>query len=65
MTAEQVVVLKEAAEDLAQGIDFYESKKQELGTYFLDSLIADLESLKISAGKRRRWIGLPFWFPYG
>ena len=50
MTAEQVVVLKESADDLEQGIDFYESQKKELGSYFFDALMADLESLKISAG---------------
>ena len=50
MTAERVIVLQEAAEDLERGIEFYESQKQGLGTYFLDSLLSDLESLKLSAG---------------
>ena len=50
MMAEQVLVLEEAAADLNQGIDFYEARKNELGTYFFDSLLSDLESLRLSAG---------------
>ena len=50
MTAEQVLVLEEAAIDLARGIDFYEFQKNELGVYFFDSLVSDIESLRLSAG---------------
>ena len=50
MTAEQVLILEEAADDLAEGFDFYESQKPLLGTYFFDSLISDIESLRLSAG---------------
>ena len=50
MTANQVLVLEEAATDLAEGVDFYETQKPLLGTYFFDSLISDIESLKLSAG---------------
>ncbi|VGO22308.1 hypothetical protein [Pontiella sulfatireligans] len=50
MMVNQVVVLDAAASDLAQGVDFYETQKTGLGAYFFDSLIADLESLEISAG---------------
>ncbi len=50
MTANQVLVLEEAANDLAQGIDFYEEQKSGLGAYFFDSLISDIESLEISGG---------------
>jgi len=48
--AEQVLVLKEAADDLEQGVGFYESQKHELGAYFFDSIISDIASLKLSAG---------------
>ena len=34
MTADQVLVLKEAAADLAEGVDFYESQKSGLGVYY-------------------------------
>ena len=50
MMANQVLVLEAAAADLAEGIDFYERQKPLLGTYFFDSLISDIESLKLSAG---------------
>ena len=50
MTANQVLVIEEAANDLAQGIDFYEKQKSGLGVYFFDSVISDIESLEISAG---------------
>jgi len=50
MMANQVLVLEAAATDLAEGIDFYEVQKAELGSYFFDSLISDIESLAISAG---------------
>ena len=50
MTAEQVLVLDDAAVDLEQGIDFYELQKDELGSYFFDSLISDIESLSLAAG---------------
>ena len=49
MMAEQVLILKEAADDLEQGVGFYESQKHELGAYFFDSIISDIESLKLSA----------------
>ncbi len=50
MTAEQVLILKEAATDLAEGLSFYESQKPLLGIDFFDSLISDIESLSLSAG---------------
>ena len=50
MTAEKVLILDEAAADLEQGADFYEAQKADLGTYFFDSLLADIESLRLSAG---------------
>ncbi|MCF7817375.1 MAG: hypothetical protein K9M54_05775 [Kiritimatiellales bacterium] len=56
--ANQVVILEAAANDLAQGIDFYETQKAGLGAYFFDSLIADIESLEISAGVHAIRLGL-------
>jgi hypothetical protein len=50
VTAEQVLVQDDAARDLEEGINFYENQKHELGSYFFDSLIADIESLRIAAG---------------
>ena len=50
MTADEVFVLDAAAADLEQGVDFYELQMSKLGSYFFDSLISDIESLRISAG---------------
>ena len=50
MTADQVIILKEAADDLYAGAEFYEMQKPLLGTYFFDSLISDIESLYLVAG---------------
>jgi len=46
----EVIALKEVAEDLAEGRQFYERKEAGIGDYFLDSLISDIESLRLYAG---------------
>lgn len=56
--ADKVVLLEEAYDDLSEGIGFYENQKSGLGTYFFDSLIADIESLEISAGVHPVYFGL-------
>ena len=43
-------VLKEAIEDLVNGKGFYDQRKYGIGDYFWDSMINDLESLRIYAG---------------
>ena len=43
-------ILASAWRDLAEGSQFYESKEAGLGDYFVASLKADVESLRISAG---------------
>jgi len=40
-----VVILEDAAEDLESGAQFYESCAIGVGDYFVDSLLADLDSL--------------------
>jgi len=45
-----IQILDEAEQDLADGLNFYESREIGLGSYFLDSLIADIDSLQIYAG---------------
>jgi hypothetical protein len=54
MTADKVLILEEAANDLLAGRDFYERQKAGLGDYFFDSLISDIESLEIFAGIHSR-----------
>ena len=45
-----VVILKDAAEDLESGAQFYESCSTGVGDYFLDSILSDLDSLLLFAG---------------
>ena len=46
----KVRILSAAEDDLEQGYRFYESQADGLGTYFLDSLYADIDSLAYFAG---------------
>lgn len=46
----KIRLLPEAERDLEIAADFYESQRSGLGTYFNDSLTADIESLRIYAG---------------
>ena len=50
----KIVILPSAMEDLAEGFQFYERKEPGLGTYFLDSLFSDIDSLQLYAGIHRR-----------
>ena len=43
-------ILESAKEDLIEGYHFYEEQAPGLGTYFLDSLFSDIDSLAIFAG---------------
>ncbi|MEN4053901.1 type II toxin-antitoxin system RelE/ParE family toxin [Sulfurimonas sp. NWX79] len=45
-----IKILDDAEKDIAIGISFYESQKDGLGRYFLDSILSDIESLLIYAG---------------
>jgi hypothetical protein len=46
---EDVIVLDEAADDLGDGIAFYDAQDQGVGQYFFDSLISDIDSLLLYA----------------
>jgi len=46
----KIKILEEAEKDIAIGMSFYESQKDGLGKYFLDSIVSDIESLHIYAG---------------
>ncbi|KAA3617112.1 MAG: type II toxin-antitoxin system RelE/ParE family toxin [Calditrichaeota bacterium] len=46
----KIKILNSAKEDLIEGFHFYESQKQGIGKYFLDSLYSDIESLQLFAG---------------
>jgi hypothetical protein len=45
-----IKILDEDEKDIAVGISFYEAQKEGLGKYFLNSILADIESLHIYAG---------------
>jgi hypothetical protein len=49
----QIKILESAIQDLIHGYKFYESQGFNLGSYFLDSLFSDIDSLLISAGIHR------------
>lgn len=52
-----ICILPSAKEDLAEGFAFFEQQQEGLGSYFLDSLFSDIDSLKIYAGVHRRVYG--------
>jgi hypothetical protein len=45
----KIKILDEAEDDIAKGMFFYERQKENLGNYFLDSIMSDIESLYIYA----------------
>ena len=46
----KIEILDEAQEDLVDGFRFYEAREAELGSYFLDCLFSDIDSLLLYAG---------------
>jgi hypothetical protein len=64
-----VFVLTEAAEDIENASDFYDAQEPGIGSYFTDSLLADIESLALYHGIHFRQFGffrmLAHRFPFG
>ncbi len=46
----KIKILESAKRDLKEGFYFYECQKQGLGHYFTETLLSDIESLRIFAG---------------
>ncbi len=46
----KIEILDEAQEDLIEGFHFYEAREVGLGSYFLDCLFSDIDSLLLYAG---------------
>ena len=46
----RIEVLDDAKDDLVAGFQFYNQQSPGLGSYFLDSLFADIDSLLLYAG---------------
>ena len=57
-----------AKKDIYDSQDFYEEQSQNLGIYFYDSVISDLDALKFYAGIHQKYFGfyrmLTKRFPY-
>jgi len=65
----KIKILNSALEDLIDGYKFYERLDQGLGSYFLDSLFSDIDSLQLFAGIHQKYFGdyhriLSRRFPY-
>ena len=50
----KVEVIHLAREDLLEGFRFYEARETGLGSYFLDSLFSDIDSLRFFGGIHRK-----------
>lgn len=63
-----ILILPSARDSLADGFEFYERQQGGLGNYFLESLLSDIESLRLYAGTHPRRFGfhrlLSKRFPY-
>ena len=46
----KIRILESAKQDLREGFHFYESQETGIGSYFLESLFSDIESLRLFAG---------------
>ena len=46
----KIKILPSAVNDLSEGFYFYENQLKGLGSYFLESLFSDIDSLKLYAG---------------
>jgi len=46
----KIKILESAKQDLREGFHFYESQETGIGSYFLESLVSDIESLRLFAG---------------
>ena len=53
----RIKILSIAEDDLEEGYRFYESQSDGLGTYFLDTLYSDIDSLAYFAGMHRIVLG--------
>ena len=64
----KITILPSAQNDLAAGFAFYENQQKGLGSYFLESLFSDVDSLLLYGGIHRKVFGyyrlLSKRFPY-
>jgi hypothetical protein len=64
----QIRILSDAGNDLYEGRDFYDKQGENIGDYFWDSILSDIESLMIFASVHKKDCGyyrmLAKRFPY-
>jgi hypothetical protein len=53
----RIEILAKAREDFLDGFRFYEGQAEGVGRYFIDSLMADIESLYLYAGVHAKQYG--------
>ena len=58
MNIKRIQILSDAENDLDEGRKFYDKQGENVGDYFWDSLLSDIESLVIFAGIHRKEFGL-------
>ncbi len=46
----RIKILSSATDDIIEGFRFYEKQSEGLGSYFIDAIFSDIDSLKIYAG---------------
>ena len=51
----KIEILSSASQDLIAGYHFYEDQATGVGSYFLDSLYSDIDSLVITAGVHEKY----------
>jgi len=51
----KIEILSSASQDLIEGYHFYETQAEGVGSYFLDSLYSDIDSLVITAGVHEKY----------
>jgi len=53
----KIKILDSAVQDLIDGCRFYEKQVEGLGSYFLDTLFSDIDSLTVYAGVHPKYFG--------
>ena len=51
----KIEILSSTSQDLIDGYHFYEDQAEGVGSYFLDSLYSDIDSLVITAGVHEKY----------
>jgi plasmid stabilization system protein ParE len=58
MNVDNIIVLEQASDDITEGKRFYNINGINVSDYFFDSILADIESLKLYAGIHSKHVGL-------